>query len=67
MPFSKEYRQAYNINMKTAAKLIFLFLIVIVLGVVCLIGEKVYDSIGLFGPILVFVLLGWFLSLAFRN
>ena len=59
MPFSKEYRQAYNINMKTAAKLIFLFLIVI--------GEKVYDSIGLFGPILVFVLLGWFLSLAFRN
>ena len=53
--------------MKTSAGFIVLFLIVIILGVIFFIGDYVYSSIGLFGPILVIGALVWFLSLAFRD
>jgi hypothetical protein len=53
--------------MNFIGKLALLFLIVILLGIICSIGEYVYTSIGIFGPIVFLGVIFFFLSMAFKD
>lgn len=53
--------------MSKLIKLIALFVIILILGAICSLGDHVYSSIGLFGPVLLIGALIWFFSNAFRN
>ena len=55
------------IIMKTIAKFIVLYIIILLLGLLVVSGEYVYDSIGIFGPIILIGLLIVFLLNAFKN
>lgn len=47
--------------------LIRLFIIVVILGLIFIAGEYIYDALGMFGPILMIGLLIAFLFMAFRE
>jgi hypothetical protein len=48
-------------------EIIVLLIVLLVFGTICMIGEWIHDSIGLFGPIILIGLLIAFFTNAFKN